>query len=324
MRKDNKSLEFIRDEILHEMVMLNTKNAELTEMNNSLSRRMTEREREAAAVMAGTSFLSASPSPSLSSERPQQPKVFKLKKKGNMFSKLTKNKVDTTNAATTLYGHGNLTTSSTLNLSKQSSESTHQHGSHTFLQTSFLRPTKCDACGEKMWGLSELRCQGCMYATHARCLPQVPQLCYGGQTTTSLELASPSSSMDESGAKLLGGDLSDRAKFEDRPIPLIIEKCIQAVEQRGMDYEGIYRKSGGAAQVRLILQSFMNGGEPIDLEDEEYINDICAVTSVLKQYFRELPNPLLPYHLYSQFIEAVCKLLKKCVFIKRVLICISC
>jgi hypothetical protein len=48
-------------------------------------------------------------------------------------------------------------------------------------------------------------------------------------------------------------------------------------------------------------------GEPVDLEDEESVNDICAVTSVLKQYFRELPNPLLPYNLYSQFIEAVSK-----------------
>ncbi|KAG1079825.1 hypothetical protein G6F42_023592 [Rhizopus arrhizus] len=71
-----------------------------------------------------------------------------------------------------------------------------------------------------------------------------------------------------------------------------------------MDYEGIYRKSGGAAQMRLIHQSF-DAGDPVDLEDDESVNDICAVTSVLKQYFRELPNPLLPFNLYSQFIDAV-------------------
>jgi hypothetical protein len=108
--------------------------------------------------------------------------------------------------------------------------------------------------------------------------------------------------------KLFGGDLSDRCRFEERPVPLIIETCIRAVEKRGMDYEGIYRKSGGAAQVRLIIQSF-EGAEHIDLEDDEQINDICAVTSVLKQYFRDLPNPLLSFDLYSQFIDAVCKFL---------------
>ncbi|CAO0801319.1 unnamed protein product [Mucor circinelloides] len=319
VRMDTKSLEAIRDDVLHEMVMLNTKNAELTEMNNDLSRRVTEREREAAAVMAGTSFL-YSPSPSLSSElnspilqqrksseasiHQQQPKVFKLKKKGNMFAKLSGKK----DPAAQLYGHSNLTTSSTLSLSqspdftskKQSSESMHQHGSHTFLPTSFLRPIKCDACGEKMWGLSELRCQGCLYATHARCLPHVPQLCYGSHTTSSLE----SPPAVEESIKLFGSDLSERSRYEDRPIPLIIEQCIQAVEKRGMDYEGIYRKSGGAAQMRLIHQSF-DAGDPVDLEDDESVNDICAVTSVLKQYFRELPNPLLPFNLYSQFIDAV-------------------
>ncbi|CEP16580.1 hypothetical protein [Parasitella parasitica] len=324
VRTDTKTLEAIRDDVLHEMVMLNTKNAELTEMNNDLSRRITEREREAAAVMAGTSFL-YSPSPSLSSElsspvlqqrkssetnvqqqqQQQQPKVFKLKKKGNMFAKLSGKK----DPAAQLYGHGNLTTSSTLSLSpspefpsnkKQSSESTHQHGSHTFLPTSFLRPVKCDACGEKMWGLSELRCQGCSYCTHARCLPHVPQLCYGSQTAISLE----SPSVAEDAVRLFGSDLGERSRYEDRAIPLIIEQCIQAVEKRGMDYEGIYRKSGGAAQMRLIHQSF-DAGDPIDLEDDDSINDICAVTSVLKQYFRELPDPLLPFNLYPQFIDAV-------------------
>lgn len=50
----------LRDEVIHETVMMNTKMAELTEMNNDLSRRVTEREREAAAVMAGTAFLNPS------------------------------------------------------------------------------------------------------------------------------------------------------------------------------------------------------------------------------------------------------------------------
>ena len=353
-KSEANAMEKMRDEVLHEMVMLNTKNAELTEMNNDLSRRVTEREREAAAVMAGTSFL-YSPSPSLSSElhsppgmqrksseasivrsiahtallnhqqqqQQQSPKIFKLKKKGNMFAKLTKsNKVDS--AAATMYGNGN-NASSTLSLSgpnesytdfrqknntstssnKQSQENTTQHGSHTFLPTSFLRPIKCDACGEKMWGLSELRCQCCLYATHARCLTHVPLLCYGSATTTSLE--NTTSELELASLPILfGTDLSERARYEGRNVPLIIEQSISAVEKRGMDYEGIYRKSGGAAQMRLIHQSF-DQEEPVDLEDDDEVNDICAVTSVLKQYLRDLPNPVLPYSLYPQFIEAVSK-----------------
>ncbi|KAI8098176.1 uncharacterized protein B0P05DRAFT_520801 [Gilbertella persicaria] len=363
IREETRVLESLRDEVLHEMIMLNTKNAELTEMNNDLSRRMTERE---AGFMANNSFLNT-PSPSLSSEltspivgrksseasiirgqigqpyvtatsmlyqqqqhniqqQQQQPKMFKLKKKGNMFSKL-KGK----DPAATIYGNNNsnLMSGSSLSLttptppannnndyfstkpatSKSSADLTTQHGSHTFLATSFLRPVKCEACGEKMWGLSELRCQGCHYIAHGRCLPHVPQLCYGSQTSTSLELEEKDTVED---IKLFGFDLSQRAQHEDRAVPLIIKHCIQVVEKSGMDYEGIYRKSGGAAQMRLIHQLYENypiGEEPsaleFDIEDEEGIHDICAVTSVLKQYFRELPNPLIPYNLYSQFIEAV-------------------
>ena len=31
---------------------------------------------------------------------------------------------------------------------------------HIFQQTSILRPVKCDYCGDKMWGLNEVRCTG--------------------------------------------------------------------------------------------------------------------------------------------------------------------
>lgn len=70
-----------------------------------------------------------------------------------------------------------------------------------------------------------------------------------------------------------------------------------------MDFEGIYRKSGAAGQMRQIQQCFEKGESP-DLSDEDKWNDICAVTSVLKQYFRDLPDPLFTYDLHPQFMEA--------------------
>lgn len=82
----------------------------------------------------------------------------------------------------------------------------------------------------------------------------------------------------------------------------LINMCVW----KGMDYEGIYRKSGGVGQMRQIQQSFEKGEIP-NLIDEEKWNDICAVTSVLKQYFRELPNPLFTYELHSKFMDAMSK-----------------
>ena len=38
-----------------------------------------------------------------------------------------------------------------------------------------------------------------------------------------------------------------------------------------------------------------------DLTEEIYLQDIHCISSLLKMYFRELPNPLLTYQLYDKF-----------------------
>jgi hypothetical protein len=72
-----------------------------------------------------------------------------------------------------------------------------------------------------------------------------------------------------------------------------------------MDYEGIYRKTGGSAQSKAITQLFERGDyAAFDLRDSNLFTDICSVTSVLKTYFRSLPVPLLTYDLHESFIKA--------------------
>lgn len=65
--------------------------------------------------------------------------------------------------------------------------------------------------------------------------------------------------------------------------------------------EGIYRKSGGAGQVKIIQQGFEKDGN-YDISDPDL--DIHAVTSTLKQYFRKLPTPLITYDVYDNLLEA--------------------
>jgi Rho-type GTPase-activating protein 1/2 len=72
-----------------------------------------------------------------------------------------------------------------------------------------------------------------------------------------------------------------------------------------LDYEGIYRKTGGSGQSKLITQLFERGDyAAFDLLDRDRFNDICGITSVLKSYFRSLPNPLLTFALHDEFIFA--------------------
>ncbi|KAJ4289014.1 Rho-type gtpase-activating protein [Kalmusia sp. IMI 367209] len=113
---------------------------------------------------------------------------------------------------------------------------------------------------------------------------------------------SSSTNLDgENSSVLFGSDLSARCDYEKRMIPAIVSRCIEEVEARGMDVEGIYRKSGGTSQVNQVKSGF-EGNDEFDISDPDL--DIHAVTSTLKNYFRRLPVPLITFSVYDQFLEA--------------------
>ncbi|SJX64111.1 related to GTPase-activating protein beta-chimerin [Sporisorium reilianum f. sp. reilianum] len=169
---------------------------------------------------------------------------------------------------------------------------------HLFQPFNVLRPTRCFACQKNMWGQSEMRCALCAHVCHSRCLQSLPVSCNQPYTRPDEAHA------ENTGPSMFGRSLTEQAAHEGRDVPLIVDKCIQAVEAFGMDYEGIYRKSGGTSQLKVITQLFERGNA-FDLEDTDRFNDVSAITSVLKNYFRELPTPLLTFELYDELIKVV-------------------
>ncbi|KAK4134230.1 RhoGAP-domain-containing protein [Trichocladium antarcticum] len=119
--------------------------------------------------------------------------------------------------------------------------------------------------------------------------------------STSVSNMSSMPTVVEAPSTLFGSDLVERADYERRQIPSVVTRCIEEVELRGMDIEGIYRKTGGNSLVKSIQEGFEKG-EEIDISDPSL--DITAVTSVLKQYFRKLPNPLLTFEVYDRILES--------------------
>ncbi|TVY81771.1 putative Rho-type GTPase-activating protein [Lachnellula suecica] len=105
----------------------------------------------------------------------------------------------------------------------------------------------------------------------------------------------------EDPSNLFGSELIERANYERRQIPSVVTRCIEEVELRGMDIEGIYRKTGGSGQVKIIQEGF-DKTDDYDISDPGL--DITAVTSVLKQYFRKLPTPLLTFDVYDRILES--------------------
>ena len=123
------------------------------------------------------------------------------------------------------------------------------------------------------------------------------------QTSTPLRNGSISAPSSESASTLFGSELEARCAYEGVSIPSIVTRCIEEVELRGMDVEGIYRKSGGSAQTQLVKEGFEVAFENgFDISDPDL--DINAITSCLKQYFRKLPTPLITYQVYDVLIES--------------------
>jgi hypothetical protein len=94
---------------------------------------------------------------------------------------------------------------------------------------------------------------------------------------------------------------------ENATLPLIIAQCIIAVDQFGLQTEGIYRVSGSVTTLGKLKHLFDFEPEHIDFRTPAgFFGDIHAVAGILKQYLRELPDPLLTRSYYQDFIRVAC------------------
>jgi Rho GTPase-activating protein RGD1 len=92
--------------------------------------------------------------------------------------------------------------------------------------------------------------------------------------------------------------------MQNATLPLIVAQCISAIDQFGVTAEGIYRKSGSASTLAKLKQLFDFEPELVDFRTEAgFYGDIHAVAGILKQFLRDLPEPLLTRGFYSEFIR---------------------
>lgn len=105
-------------------------------------------------------------------------------------------------------------------------------------------------------------------------------------------------------SNVFGLDLTEHTqKFsDDEPIPFIVKSCTRFIEKHGIIF-GIYRLSGMRVNIHKLRQDFDKDPKISMIDNEAISNDAHAVACVLKQYFRELPTPLLTFHMYEKFIQ---------------------
>ncbi|KAG2230435.1 hypothetical protein INT48_009181, partial [Thamnidium elegans] len=91
--------------------------------------------------------------------------------------------------------------------------------------------------------------------------------------------------------------------MRDGKIPEVVDKCIREIELRGLEEVGIYRVAGTGSVVSALKAEFNKNVSKVDLSNPAWA-DINVVADAFKQFLRELPEPLLTYTYYDDFINA--------------------
>ncbi|XP_004931977.2 rho GTPase-activating protein 100F isoform X1 [Bombyx mori] len=88
------------------------------------------------------------------------------------------------------------------------------------------------------------------------------------------------------------------------PVPLIVRRCVEEIERRGLDIIGLYRLCGAASKKRVLREGFERNARTVELTPEA-VPDINVITGVLKDYLRELPQPLFSRCLFQMTLDAL-------------------
>lgn len=101
--------------------------------------------------------------------------------------------------------------------------------------------------------------------------------------------------VDDYSGRVFGCDLAENLNSSSREIPLVVKCCAEFIERCGIT-DGIYRLSGVISNIDRLRRTFDEERLP-DFNHESILQDVHSVASLLKLYFRELPDPLLTYKL---------------------------
>ncbi|XP_050566310.1 rho GTPase-activating protein 10 isoform X3 [Cygnus atratus] len=103
--------------------------------------------------------------------------------------------------------------------------------------------------------------------------------------------------LNKASAKQEGSAQLDKIGFT------VIKKCINAVETRGINDQGLYRVVGVSSKVQRLLTLLMDAKTCNEVDLENSVDwEVKTITSAMKQYLRNLPEPLMTYELHGEFI----------------------
>uniref|UniRef100_A0A8C9S8E4 Rho GTPase-activating protein 44 n=1 Tax=Scleropages formosus TaxID=113540 RepID=A0A8C9S8E4_SCLFO len=97
-----------------------------------------------------------------------------------------------------------------------------------------------------------------------------------------------------------GKPLEEHLAISGREIAFPIEACVTMLLECGLQEEGLFRVAPSTSKLKKLKASLDCGV----LDVHEYSTDPHAIAGALKSYLRELPEPLMTFDLYDEWIQA--------------------
>ncbi|XP_060895673.1 rho GTPase-activating protein 22 isoform X2 [Labrus mixtus] len=106
------------------------------------------------------------------------------------------------------------------------------------------------------------------------------------------------------GGGVFGQHLEETMLYEaqcgpQRLVPVLVEQCVCFIREHGLEEEGLFRAPGQTNHVRELQDAIDRGEKPVF----DSTTDVHTVASLLKLYIRELPEPIIPFSKYTQFLS---------------------
>ncbi|KAG0353469.1 hypothetical protein BG005_007258 [Podila minutissima] len=288
LREEIQGLTGRRDEILNEMQILSVRNMDLSTMNDTLASEQPWQPDSKSRPGSASSVKSTSGIIGSFAEKMWRPRQTESPNEPNSWPVVDSNR-------------------SSISLRLSTSDLDEET---TARRNSWRKSARSIGVGAMLGKLLETSTADCGYQSHGKCTQYAYAECRRSSNEDLSRDVSRRGSSDHGFLAvppkhiMFGNDLQDQVEREKRTIPLVVEKCIEALDMRGLEVEGIYRGSGTASESRKLVEAF-NNDHPPDLRDPEIYQDVCSITSLLKLFLRSLPEPLIPSYLYDGFMDAI-------------------
>ncbi|XP_071385918.1 rho GTPase-activating protein 17b isoform X2 [Centroberyx affinis] len=126
---------------------------------------------------------------------------------------------------------------------------------------------------------------------------------YHRRSLAALEAAIPTIQLQQDSwmeKPAFGTALEEHLKKSNREIALPLEACVMMLLETGMKEEGLFRIAAGASKLKKLKAALDCSTSQL----EEFYSDPHAVAGALKSYLRELPEPLMTFGLYDEWLQA--------------------